>query len=176
MKESEKSLLAEKLKALRPRMIAILKQNGVRVEEGEDLIQDTLHEALRQWDQILCLESWCLIVVRNRAWDRHRRRKRELAVPVGRREDLEELAPAQKPPQAAVERWVDISKVAQEALSPRVWRLLQARYAEGYSTAEVARMLGWRSTSIRKTCSRALARLAEAYAAGSDGTYQKRRK
>jgi DNA-directed RNA polymerase specialized sigma24 family protein len=59
MKECEKSLLAEKLKALRPRMIAILKQNGVRMDEGEDLIQDTVYAALKQWDQILCLEAWC---------------------------------------------------------------------------------------------------------------------
>jgi RNA polymerase sigma factor (sigma-70 family) len=176
MEECEKSLLAEKLKALRPRMIAILKQNGVRMDEGEDLIQDTVYAALKQWDQIVCLEAWCLIVIRNRARDRNRRQSKAVALPVGSREELEGLCAVEEPPQLAGERWVDILKLSRKVLNERAWRLLQARYGEGYSTTEVAEMLGFRDTSIRKTCRRALARLAEAYAAGSEGTCQKRRK
>jgi RNA polymerase sigma factor (sigma-70 family) len=154
-------------------MVGILRQHRVGFDEGEDLIQETVFEALRQWERIECLEAWCLVVLRNRARSRNRRRTRELVVGLGGCEDLEDLAPEQEVPQVARETWIDFLAVAERTLSVRARRLLQVRYLEGYSTEETARLLGCRATSVRKMCSHARSKLAEAYAAGSPGHSQK---
>jgi DNA-directed RNA polymerase specialized sigma24 family protein len=83
MREVDKKFLPEAIKYLRPRMIGILRHHRVGLDEGEDLIQETFYEALRQWERIECLEAWCLVVLRNRARDRYRRRTRELVVGFG---------------------------------------------------------------------------------------------
>jgi RNA polymerase sigma-70 factor (ECF subfamily) len=143
-------------------MIGILRHHRVGLDEGEDLIQETFYEALRQWERIECLEAWCLVVLRNRARDRYRRRTRELVVGFGGREDLEYLAPEQEAPQTTRERWIDLSVVAERTLSVRARRLLRVRYVEGHTTEETARLLGCQETSVRKMCSRARLKLAQA--------------
>jgi RNA polymerase sigma factor (sigma-70 family) len=152
-------------------MIGILKQHRVGLDEGEDLIQETAFEALRQWERIECLEAWCLVVLANRARSRNRRQTRELVFCFGACEDLEDLAPEQEAPQKGRERWMDFLNLAEKTLSVRARRLLQVRYLEGCSTEEAARLLGCRSASIRKMCSRALRKLNEAYAGSPGGKF-----
>jgi RNA polymerase sigma-70 factor (ECF subfamily) len=170
MLETEKKFLAVTIRSLRPRMLGILRQHRVSLDEGEDLIQETFYEALRQWERIECLEAWCLVVLRNRARDRYRRRSREVVIGFGSREDLEHLAPEQEAPQTTRERWMDLSDAAARMLSARARRMLQVRYVEGYTTEETARLLGCQPTSVRKMCSRARLKLAQALRAHDDTT------
>src|SRR4051812_48589527 len=132
MRESGKDGLGEAMRQLRPQMLAVLKKNGGGREDWGDLIQDTFLEALKQWERIESLEGWCLIVLRNRAWDRNRRRRRE-PVALGGWEDLAELAVEQEFLQGVRDRWTDVLKVAREVLSARARRLLAVRYLEGQS-------------------------------------------
>src|SRR5947209_1543006 len=141
MRDSRKEGLGEEMRRLRSLMVAILKKNGVDKEDWEDLIQDTLLEALRQWERIESLEGWCAVVLRNRAWDRNRRRRRE-PIALGGWEDLAELAIEQESPQVLRDSWRDVEKVAREVLSVRARRLLATRYLEGQITAESARRPG----------------------------------
>jgi RNA polymerase sigma-70 factor (ECF subfamily) len=175
VREIEKKFLDTTIRSLRPRMIGILRQHRVGLDEGEDLIQETVFEALRQWERIECLEAWCLVVLRNRARGRNRRRTRELEVGLGSREELEDLAPEEEAPQLMREMWIDLFNVAARTLSVRARTLLQVRYVEGYTTEETAQLLGCRANSVRKMCSRAWIKLAEAYAAGSSGHSRNRK-
>lgn len=57
---------------------------------------------------------------------------------------------------------VDLAKVAQEC-SPKDWRMLNAHYVAGYSSAEIADQLDVRPVTVRVRLTRAKAKLRSAF-------------
>ncbi len=145
------------LRRVRPRLKRVLKVSGIPLDDAEDLLQETLLEAVRQRASIRNLEAWLIGTLRvkcSRYWKRHLS-ERELAVDPPQ---LEELCPPLAPAQEKEERLLDLRSLA-HGLAERHRAALWLRFGLGLTTAEVARRLGYCPASIRKLTSRSLARL-----------------
>ncbi len=149
--------MEELLERLRPRFKRILAHYSIPVDDAEDILQDVLISAVRQWDAVHNRDAWVITALRNRCalhWKRCWARRMKGMDP----EDLEALCEPLRPPQQWQEMWWDVETVA-AALGPRHWALLCLRYGHGLSIDELAERLGYCPTSIRKLVSRAVTRL-----------------
>jgi RNA polymerase sigma-70 factor (ECF subfamily) len=143
-----------------------LRSYDIPLQDAEDILQETLLEALRKWDTIRHKDAWLLGTLRFKCsnyWKRERS-GRILAVdlPV-----LEELSPPQMPEQEQREVLLDLRSLTRR-LDERHRAALWLRFGVGLSAGEVARRLGYRPSSIRKLTGRSLARLQRWAAAGPD--------
>lgn len=157
MESSRDEPLEELLERLRPRFKRILSSYSIPADDAEDILQDVLISAVRQWDAVHNREAWVIIALRNRCvlhWKRRWARRMEGMDPA----DLEALCEPLPPPQQREEMWWDVEAMA-AFLGPRHWALLRLRYGQGLSIDELAERLGYCPASIRKLVSRAVARL-----------------
>jgi len=120
-------------------------------EEVEDLVQETLLSAVASIGQLRQPEmagAWLLRILRRKWYDALRRRPRERAATAS-----EPAAPdVPQPPDDAL-------KAALKALPPEERRILQLRYFESRTSAEIGRILGKPPGSIRSSLFYALRRL-----------------
>jgi len=149
--------LLELLEAIRPRLKRLLRSYDIPLEDAEDIVQESLLEALRKWGTIRQKDIWLLGTVRFKCshyWKRKRGDRVEaFDLPV-----LEELSSPQAPDQEQTEISLDLRSLTR-GVDERHRAALWLRFGVGLSTDEVARQLGYSAASIRKLTGRCLARL-----------------
>lgn len=120
-------------------------------QEAEDVVQDTF---LRLWEKAPIFESpaheraWLLKVAVNGCKSRLRAPWRRRTAP------LLDSYPAADPEEQAVLEVI-------QSLPPKDRTVLHLYYYEGYQTAEIAAMTGWREGTVRSRLARARDRLRE---------------
>ena len=120
-------------------------------QEAEDVVQEAF---LRLWEKNPEFESpahqrsWLLKVTVNGCKSRLRAPWRRRTAP------LLESYPAADPEEQAVLEVI-------QSLPPKDWAALHLYYYEGYQTAEIAAMTGWREGTVRSRLARARDKLRE---------------
>lgn len=120
-------------------------------QEAEDVVQDTF---LRLWEKAPIFESpaheraWLLKVAVNGCKSRLRAPWRRRTAP------LLDSYPAADPEEQALMEVI-------QSLPPKDRTVLHLYYYEGYQTAEIAAMTGWREGTVRSRLARARDRLRE---------------
>lgn len=166
----ERDSLVELLQRTRPRLKRVLKSYDIPFTDAEDLVQETVLEALRKWDTIRHMEPWLVGTLRFKCsnyWKRQRS-EREQAMDLA---DLEEVCAPQPPAQEREEIRLDLRSLAR-GLGKQHRAILWLRFGLGFSADEVAEQLGYCPSSIRKLIGRSMARLQRWLASrpGSAGT------
>jgi len=161
---TDREPLDQFLQRIRPRLKRILRGYDIPWEDAEDLLQESLLEALRKWDSIENLEAWLTGTLGYKCSNYWRRRRggriQAVDMPV-----LEHLSEPQAPAQERDEVLLDLRSLM-AGLDERHRALLWLRFGLGFSTGEVARRLGYNPSSIRKLTTRSMARLRRWAAAG----------
>jgi len=162
--EPEESL-DDLVRRIRYRLKTVLRSYDIPFQDAEDLLQDSLLEALRKWDTIYSKECWLLGTLRFKCsnyWKRIRTKTPQtMDLP-----DLEELCPPLPPPQEKRDEALDLRQRL-SSLDPRHRQALWLRFAMGFTPQEVADRLGYCQSSVRKLTQRAMNRLRrEAYLSG----------
>ncbi|WP_297212451.1 RNA polymerase sigma factor [uncultured Flavonifractor sp.] len=120
-------------------------------QEAEDVVQDTF---LRLWEKAPLFESpaheraWLLKVAVNNCKSRLRAPWRRRAAPL-----LDSYPAADRSEQAVLE--------VIQSLPPKDRTVLHLYYYEGYQTAEIAAMTGWREGTVRSRLARARDKLRQ---------------
>ena len=132
---------------------------GIRTEDAEDLLQDTVLELLRQQGYVRSASGFvfCAFRVRcGRYLERHRLRNE---VSVISADSVEHLSPGSNVPEA-IDRSVAVREALEE-ISSSCRRLLAAYYLEGRSLSEAGRAVALAASGVTKTINRCLKRLRE---------------
>jgi len=149
--------LDELVRRIRHRLKLVLRSYDIPFQDAEDLLQDSLLEALRKWDSIYSKECWLLGTLRFKCsnyWKRIRTKTPQtMDLP-----DLEELCPPLPPPQEKRDDVLDL-RHSMSSLDPRHRKALWLRFAMGFTPQEVADRLGYCPSSVRKLTQRAMTRL-----------------
>jgi RNA polymerase sigma factor (sigma-70 family) len=149
--------LDEMVRRIRHRLKNVLRNYDIPFQDAEDLLQDSLLDALRKWDAIYNKECWLIGTLRFKCsnyWKRIRTKvPQSLDLP-----ELEELCPPLPPPQEKRDEALDLRHTL-SVLDPRHQKVLWLRYAVGFTPEEVADQLGYRHSSVRKLTQRAMLRL-----------------
>ncbi|HET9210241.1 MAG TPA: sigma-70 family RNA polymerase sigma factor [Thermoanaerobaculia bacterium] len=155
--------LLELLEAIRPRLKRLLRSYDIPPEDAEDIVQESILEALRKWGTIRQKDVWLLGTVRFKCSHYWKRRRGE-RVEAFDLDVLEELSGPRAPDQEQKEISLDLRSLTR-GVDERHRAALWLRFGVGLSTDEVARQLGYSAASIRKLTGRCLARL-QRWAAG----------
>jgi RNA polymerase sigma factor (sigma-70 family) len=154
--EPEESL-DELVRRIRHRLKTVLRSYDIPFQDAEDLLQDSLLEALRKWDTIYSKECWLLGTLRFKCsnyWKRIRTKTPQtMDLP-----ELEELCQPLPPPQEKRDEVLDLRQ-SMSGLDPRHRQALWLRFGMGFTPQEVADRLGYCHSSVRKLTQRAMMRL-----------------
>lgn len=154
------------LKRIRPRLKRVLQRYDVPAEDAEDLLQQSLLDALRKWETIENLETWLIGTLGYKCVNYWKKRRGGLVhavdMPV-----LEQLSQPQAPPQELGDELADLRRLM-AGLGRRHRAALWLRFGLGLSPGEVARRLGYSTASIRKLTARSMARLRRWADSGPD--------
>lgn len=145
------------VRRIRHRLKTVLRNYDIPFQDAEDLLQDSLLEALRKWDTIYNKECWLIGTLRFKCsnyWKRLRTKiPQSMTMP-----QLEELCEPLPPPQEKQDEALDL-RYTLRSLDPRHRKALWLRFAMGFTPKEVADRLGYRQSSVRKLTHRAVVRL-----------------
>jgi len=154
--QSEESL-DEMVRRIRHRLKNVLRSYDIPFQDAEDLLQDSLLDAIRKWDTIYNKECWLIGTLRFKCsnyWKRVRNKiPQAMDLPA-----LEELCEPLPPPQAKRDDALDLRHTL-SSLDPRHRKALWLRFAMGFTPQEVADRLGYCHSSVRKLTQRAMMRL-----------------
>lgn len=169
--EPQERELAQLLRRLRPRVLGLLAHHGVPLQDGDDLVQQTLLALLGKYGEVRNPEAWVLGTLRHKCLRYWRCRTASLleAVPD---EALEESAPAAAPGQELAELRHDL-EAALARLPERCRRILRQRYALGYRATEIAEALGYPPATVRKITGRCLRALARELGEAGEGRVER---
>ncbi|MFL6196442.1 MAG: RNA polymerase sigma factor [Thermoanaerobaculia bacterium] len=148
----------EFLKEVEPKLKRLLSTYRIPAEDAEDVLQQALLALIYQWERVRDPESWLFGTVKRHClmyWRTHRRRiysAVDSAI-------LEWLSEPMAPSQERADLLCDLESLI-DRLPPRCRSLLRLRFRLGYEPTEVARMLGYRESSIGKVTTRCLAALS----------------
>ena len=121
------------------------------IPDAEDVYQDVFLSLFRQntedWDREHT-KAWLIRATLNRCADLHRFRLRRPVV------KLEELSESLRSDQEALELWAAVAALPEKLRVP-----IHLHYAEGYSTEEIAAMMGVPAATVRTRLYRARERL-----------------
>ncbi len=144
--QHEAEPLEDLAKRLEPRLKRILARYNIPAQDAEDLLQTSLIATLRSWKTLNDPEGWLIKTMVNQClmyW-RGRKRRPESALD---RQDLDFVCPpVPSPEDKIVDRWELEKHIS--TLPPICQRLLRLRYIYGFTLAEIAEMLGLKTTSI----------------------------
>lgn len=146
------------LKAVEPRLKRLLALYRIPSEDAEDVLQQALLALLYQWERVRDPESWLFGTVRRHCLMYWRTHKRRIYSAVDSAL-LEWLSTPIAPSQERTDMLCDLESLI-ERLPPRCRSVLRLRFRLGYEPPEVARMLGYRESSIGKITTRCLAALS----------------
>ncbi|HSS48397.1 MAG TPA: sigma-70 family RNA polymerase sigma factor [Thermoanaerobaculia bacterium] len=154
--ETEESL-DDLVRRIRHRLKTVLRHYDIPFQDAEDLLQDSLLEALRKWDTIYNRECWLIGTLRFKCsnyWKRIRyRAQQSMDLP-----ELEGVCQPLPPPQEKRDEALDLRRKLRR-LDPRHRKALWLRFAMGFTPQEVGELLGYSHTSVRKLTQRAMTRL-----------------
>ena len=126
---------------------------------AEDVLQETLQRLAARWSRVDNPKAYCRRIMHNVVVDQARaraRRPRELQLfAAGERSD-----PRSADPHDSVELWPAL-RAALDRLTIHQRTVIVLRYFDDRSEAEVARLLGISTGTVKSTASRALARLRD---------------
>lgn len=142
---------------VQPKLRRIFARFRLPVEDAEDVLQQSFLDLVYKQDQIYNPEAWMVATVRNRCIVYWRKRRRQIWDAVDSAM-LELLAQPEAPGQRQVALREDLEKVLSR-LPQRCRSVLVLRYGLGYRSREVAELLGYQPSSIRKVTSRCIAAL-----------------
>ena len=155
----------EFLRRMEPRLKRLLGTYHIPPDDAEDVLQQTLLALLYQWDRVRDPECWLTGTLKRHClmyWRTHRRRiysAVDSAI-------LEWLSEPIAPSQERADLLADLENLIGR-LPARCRSLLALRFQLGYEPPEVARKLGYRTSSIGKITTRCLAALSrELFASG----------
>lgn len=154
-REGEESL-AETLARLRPAFEGIRKACGIGVEEGQDVLQETLLRFARHRDEVRCREAWLWRTYRNECRRFLKKRASEAAA-------LRWLETNGAPPRRELSPSREL--LASEVVAPldtlprRERSLLRGFYLKGRGAESLAGVLGLKIASLKTTLTRARRRL-----------------
>ena len=124
---------------------------------AEDVIQETLQRLAARWSRVDNPKAYCRRVIHNIVIDQTRaraRRPRELQLfDAGERSD-----PRAADPYGSVELWPAL-RAALDRLTMHQRTVIVLRYFDDCSEAEVAKLLGISTGTVKSTASRAIAQL-----------------
>ena len=150
----------EFLRRMEPRLKRLLASYHIPPEDAEDLLQDTLVALLYQWERVRDPECWLLGTLRRHClmyWRNNRRRIYTLVDATV----LEWLSQPVAPSQERDDMLSDLENLLGR-LPMRCRNLLRLRFQEGCEPPEIARRLGYRTSSIGKITHRCLTALSRA--------------
>lgn len=142
---------------LQPKLKRVFGRFRVPPEDAEDILQQSFLDLVYKKDQIYNPEAWVVATVRNRCIVYWRKRRRQIWDAVDSAM-LELLAQPEAPGQKEVALRRDLEKVLAK-LPKRCRNVLILRYGLGHRSREVAELLGYQPSSIRKVTSRCIAAL-----------------
>lgn len=150
---------------MEPRLKRLLATYRIPAEDAEDVLQQTLLALLYQWERVRDPECWLLGTLKRHCLMYWRNHRRSIYSAVDSTV-LELLSEPVAPNQERAELLCDLD-ILLDRLPERCRSLLKLRFRMGYDPLEVARQLGYRSSSIGKVTIRCLAALSrELLAAG----------
>jgi len=153
---------------VQPRIGRIFARFRLPVEDAEDILQQSFLDLVYKQRQIYNPEAWLLATVGNRCLVYWRRKRRQLWDAVDQAV-LELLAEPGPPGQSDAALRHDLERLLGR-LPERCRNVLVLRYSMGYRPGEVADLLGYRPTSMRKVTSRCIAAFTRELVAGGFGT------
>ncbi len=129
-----------------------------RMDQADDLVQETLLKALSNLDKFQAgtnMQAWLYTILRNEWYSTHRRRKREVQDPDG-------IAASQLSSLPEQNGRLDLADMrrALAQLPPEQREAVLLVGAEGYSYEEAARICGTQIGTIKSRVNRARSRLA----------------
>jgi RNA polymerase sigma-70 factor (ECF subfamily) len=142
---------------LQPKLRRVFSRFRVPPEDAEDILQQSFLDLVYKQRQIYNPDAWMVATVRNRCIVYWRKRRRQIWDAVDSAM-LELLAQPEAPGQRQVALREDLEKVLSR-LPQRCRSVLVLRYGLGYRSREVAELLGYQPSSIRKVTSRCIAAL-----------------
>lgn len=142
---------------VQPRIGRIFARFRLPVEDAEDILQQSFLDLVYKQGQIYNPEAWLVATVKNRCLVFWRRKRRQLWEAVDQAV-LELLAEPASPGQGGAALRHDLERLLGR-LPERCRNVLVLRYKMGYRPREVADLLGYQPTSIRKVTSRCIAAL-----------------
>lgn len=146
------------LQAIRPRLKRLIFSYRIPPEDAEDVLQQALLALLYQWDRVQDPEAWMFGTLKRHCLMYWRKHRRQLYSAVDTT-ILEFLSQPVDPPQERADLLNDL-RSALGRIPLRCRSLLEMRFQLGYETAEIARRLGYRHSSIGKITTRCLAALS----------------
>lgn len=153
------------LRRMEPRLKRLLGTYRIPPDDAEDVLQQTLLALLYQWDRVRDPECWLIGTLKRHClmyW-RNNRRRIYSAVDSSL---LEWLSQPVAPSQEKTDLLSDLDSLL-DRLPSRCRSLLRLRFRMGFEPIEIARRLGYRTSSIGKITHRCLAALSrELLAAG----------
>ena len=154
------------LTAVEPKLKRLLVVYRIPAEDAEDVLQQALLALLYQWERVRDPESWLFGTVKRHCLMYWRTHKRRIYSAVDSTL-LEWLSEPMAPSQEKDDLLCDLESLINQ-LPARCRSILRLRFRLGYEPPEVARMLGYRQSSIGKVTTRCLAALSrELLASGS---------
>lgn len=151
-------LFDEFLKRVEPRLKRLLATYRIPSEDAEDVLQQTLLALLYQWERVRDPESWLLGTLKRHCLMYWRTQRRRIYSAVDSA-ILEWLSEPIAPTQDKRDLMADLESLIVR-LPARCRSLLRLRFRFGYEPPEVARKLGYRTSSIGKITTRCLAALS----------------
>jgi RNA polymerase sigma factor (sigma-70 family) len=149
--------LHDLVRRIRHRLKNVFRSYDIPFQDAEDLLQDSLLDALRKWDTIYNMECWLLGTLRFKCSNYWKRIKTKIPQTMDLLE-LEELCEPLPPPQEKQDEALDL-RHSLSGLDPRHRKALWLRFAMGFTPQEVADRLGYSQASVRKLTQRAMMRL-----------------
>lgn len=146
-----------------PGLVAVATALSGRVEDGEELTQDTMVKAFMRWGRLQHYDKpggWCHRVLVNgfRSWFRRRRTEAQYVVSLRRTE-----AVTAGPSADVVDFWAAV-----RALPTRPGMVVALHYAGDRSVAEIGAILGVPEGTVRSDLTRARRALATALGDGNE--------
>ena len=153
------------LQKIRPRLKILFARYRIPPDDTEDILQQALLALVYRWRSVRDPEAWLTGTIRNKCLLYWREQRRRLYDAVDATV-LEWVAEPVAPEQEDSDFRQDLQMVI-DRLPERCRSVLSLRYGLGYEPPEVARRLGYSTTSISKVTTRCLAALTrQLFAAG----------
>ena len=155
----------EFLRRMEPRLKRLLGTYRIPPEDAEDVLQQTLLALLYQWDRVRDPECWLVGTLKRHCLMYWRNNRRRIYSAVDSTL-LEWLSEPVAPSQERSDMLCDLESLL-DRLPSRCRSVLRLRFRMGFEPTEIARRLGYRTSSIGKITHRCLAALSrELFAAG----------
>ena len=155
----EDESLEQFLQRMRYRLKLVLRIYDIPPQDAEDLLQDTFIEVIRRWDSLYNKEGWVLGTLRFKCSKYWKRQRADPAEGMDLR-TIESLCPPQPPPQQTQDEVRDLHDLLR-SLGKRHQQILWLRLVLGFSSREVADLLGYCPSSIRKLTLRSVSRIRQ---------------